>query len=105
MVRLPVRCDIASNRMRKIIVACYITTGKHIRLFVLVIFPMVLRCCNYRKLKVSSYFYLIETGQAAESSMMNPVSDEERDATPSDTDSSGKQEKRSKDTETFISLA
>ena len=105
MVRVPVRCDIASNRIRKIIVACYMTTGKHIRLFVPFIFPMALRCCNYCKLKVSSYFYLIETGQAAESSMMNPVSDEERDATPSDTDSSGQQEKRSKDTESFISLA
>lgn len=105
MVRLPVRWDIASNRMRKTIVACYMTTGKHIRLFVPFIFPMVLRCCNYCKLKGSSYFYLIETGQAAESSMMNPVSDEERDATPSDTDSSGQQEKRSKDTETFNSLA
>lgn len=105
MVGVPVRCDIASNRIRKIIVACYMTTGKHIRLFVPFIFPMALRCCNYCKLKVSSYFYLIETGQAAESSMMNPVSDEERDATPSDTDSSGQQEKRSKDTESFISLA
>lgn len=105
MVRLPVRCDIASNRIRKIIFACFITTGRHIRLFVPFIFPMVLRCCNYYKLKLGSYFYLIETGQAAESLMMNPVSDEERDATPSDTDSSGKQEKRSKDTESFISLA
>ena len=105
MVRLLVRSDIASNRIRKIIVACYITTGIHIRLFVPFIFPMVLCCCNYCKLKVSSYFYLIETGQAAESSIMNPVSDEEHDATPSDTDSSGKQEKRSKDTESFISLA
>lgn len=105
MVRLPVRWDIASNRMRKTIVACYMATGKHIRLFVPFTFPMVLRCCNYCKLKGSSYVYLIETGQAAESSMMNPVSDEERDATPSDTDSSGQQEKRSKDTEAFNSLA
>lgn len=105
MVRLPVSCDIASNRIRKVIFACYITTGKRIRLFVPSVFPMVLRCCNYCKLKVSSYFYLVETGQAAESLMMNPVSDEEREAAPSDTDSSGQQEKRSKDTESFISLA
>ena len=105
MVRLLVRSDIASNRIRKIIVACYMTTGKHIRLFVPFIFPMALRCGNYCKLKVSSYFYLVETGQAAESLMRDPISDEEREAAPSDTDSSGQQEKRSKDTESFISLA
>ena len=97
MVRLLVRSDIASNRIRKIVVACYITTGIHIRLFVPFIFPMVLCCCNYCKLKVSSYFYLIETGQAAESSIMNPVLDEERYESASESDSSGQQVERSKD--------
>ena len=70
-------------------------TWQTCRLFVPFIFPIVLHCGNYWKLKINSY--LVETGQAAESSIMNPVLDEERYESASKSDSSGQQVERSKD--------